>query len=161
MSQLLLNLATLRYLLIFPVSLHLTPPAHCDSFIWHADWFSESYPSIGVRPKPPHLPPSPPPLPDKTSGLLYNTIYHPRAFVQHPVSYGGQQPVWGWHSVWQASTDAKWQWHKEGALHTGPDRAVFHTEEAWLALKAQTASLALEAPLTYSWTFRFNSVGNN
>lgn len=68
---------------------------------------------------------------------LYNIIYHPGAFVQHPVSYGGYQPVRGWHSIWQASADAKWQWHKEGAHYAGPDRAVFHKEEAWLDLKAQ------------------------
>lgn len=101
-----------------------------DSFISCIDVFSESYPSIGVRQ-------SPPSLYWQKQWLLYNIIYHPGAFVQHPVSYGGLQPVRGWHSIWQASADAKWQWHKEGAHHAGPDRAVFHREEAWLDLKAQ------------------------
>lgn len=109
----------------------LCPPlsASSDGFISHTDVFSESYPSMDVRERPPvHW---------QKQWPLYNIIYHPGAFVQHPVSYGGQQPVRGWHSVWQASADAKWQWHKEGAHHAGPDRAVFHREEAWLDLKAQ------------------------
>lgn len=27
------------------------------------------------------------------------------------------QPGRGWHSLWRASADAKWQWHKEGTHH--------------------------------------------
>lgn len=45
--------------------------------------------------------------------------------------------MWGWLSIWHASADAKWQWHKEGAHHAGPDRAVFHRGQACLDLKAQ------------------------
>lgn len=128
------SLACAAARLIFSrVALFLPPPSLVPSLpclLWRLhlplpDKFSESYPSVDVSIEA-HC------LLTKKQERRYNTIYHLEAFVQHPVSRRCYQAAWGWRSVWRASADAEWQWHKEGAHHTGPDRAVFHRGKAWL-----------------------------